>query len=392
MFMVNGLPSYRRKRPATRPGLSRSKGYSTNCVSFSRQQSPDIQLPPFCFGNGNSLSGLSCASTPSLMPSFTEAPLEMEFSKPFGINSMLPPAPRRSSLIGGSRANGSPVTGHVRKPSTGRPPLSKPPRKQMRRSLSMFQHPNEVMKEEQSDYDVPMGLNTVMDVDDTRAPGLPHFIPDGEPDSLPRITQETMMDILNEKYNDAYDVINIIDCRFEYEYKGGHIGGAVNFNDKNLLANQLFDSATSSRTLLVFHCEYSVHRAPMTAKFIRGKDREHNVQNYPNLTFPDIYILDGGYSKFFSHNRNMCEPPHYVEMSAKEHEKACEQGMGKLKQRQKLSRAKTFAFGQNTYDDMEDSPTAAGRGGVARSFSTFDTGAAFAAGFASSFSRRMASY
>lgn len=141
----------------------------------------------------------------------------------------------------------------------------------------MFQHPNEVMKEEKNEYHSPTGLQSVMDVDDVCTPRLPHFVPEDEPDSLPRISQETMVDIINMRYNDDYDVINIIDCRFEYEFEGGHIDGAVNFNDKNLLANELFKNPAAQRTLLVFHCEYSVHRAPLTAKFIRGKDREHNA-------------------------------------------------------------------------------------------------------------------
>jgi M-phase inducer tyrosine phosphatase len=47
-------------------------------------------------------------------------------------------------------------------------------------------------------------------------------------------------------------------------------------------------------------------------------------------------------------------------MDAKEHENACERGMNKLRQRSKLNRAQTFAFGQHSCQ-MEDSPTAIGR-------------------------------
>lgn len=46
-------------------------------------------------------------------------------------------------------------------------------------------------------------------------------------------------------------------------------------------------------------------------------------------------------------------------MDAKEHEQSCERGLNKLKQRAKLSRAQTFAFGQQC--QMEDSPTALSR-------------------------------
>lgn len=69
-----------------------------------------------------------------------------------------------------------------------------------------------------------------------------------------------------------------------------------------------------------------------------------------------MYILDGGYSSFFSEHRTFCFPQNYVEMAAKEHAFACERGLGKVKQRSKLSRAQTFTFGQQS-PEMEDSPT-----------------------------------
>ncbi len=80
------------------------------------------------------------------------------------------------------------------------------------------------------------------------------------------------------------------------------------------------------------------------AKFIRNKDRAINAERYPNLIFPELYILDGGYSSFFKDHRLRCFPQNYVEMEAKEHAQACERGLGKVKQRSKLMRAQTFAL------------------------------------------------
>ena len=105
------------------------------------------------------------------------------------------------------------------------------------------------------------GLDSIMDIDDPPEPQLPHFKSSDE--SLPRITKETMIDVLDGKYGECYDRSVIIDCRFEYEYEGGHIEGAVNVNDKERLANKLFDTPSSEKTLLIFHCEYSAHRAPI---------------------------------------------------------------------------------------------------------------------------------
>lgn len=81
-----------------------------------------------------------------------------------------------------------------------------------------------------------------------------------------------------------------------------------------------------------------------------------NVDEYPKLTYPEMYILHGGYSAFFAEHRSLCYPQNYVEMASKEHEFDCERGLGKVKQRSKLSRAQTFAFGQQAHQ-MEDSPT-----------------------------------
>ena len=250
------------------------------------------------------------------------------------------------------------------------------------------------MREEQDTYEPQSGLASVMDVDQECEPQLPHFVSSDEPDGLPRITQETLLDVLDNRYSAHYDQVKIIDCRFEYEYNGGHIENAINRNDKQQLAQELFNAAASPSTLLVFHCEYSVHRAPLTAKFIRSHDRSVNVANYPGLTYPNVYILDGGYSKFFANHRSKCFPQNYVEMNDQRHEQACERGMAKVKGqgRQKLFRAQTFAFGQNTHDGMEDSPTAQGRTMGARSQSTFTMSVDLSEGLGQSFARRIASY
>lgn len=82
-----------------------------------------------------------------------------------------------------------------------------------------------------------------------------------------------------------------------------------------------------------------------------------NDFQYPTLTYPELYILDGGYSSFFKTHRVRCFPQSYVEMAAKEHENACERGLTKFRQRAKLNRAQTFAFGQKSLQ-TDESPTA----------------------------------
>ena len=262
-----------------------------------------------------------------------------------------PPRPKsayqKSNLV--SQSTGSPG---VRK-SNG--PYQRP-RKQFRRSLSMFEHPADVLNQQQRDPRPACGLQAINDADEAQPLHLPHFFP--EQDTIPRITKETMIDVLDGRYQQHFDDLMVVDCRFEYEYKGGHIDGAVNFTNKEELAGKLFEQ-TSQKKLLIFHCEYSAHRAPIAARYIRGEDRTVNAQQYPLLTYPNVYILDGGYSAFFADHKLRCFPQNYVEMNDKNHVNACEKGLGRMRQaRGKLCRAQTFAFGQ--HQQQEESPTAAG--------------------------------
>ncbi|KAL3419270.1 rhodanese-like domain-containing protein [Phlyctema vagabunda] len=340
----------RRKAIVLRPSLLRTKGYSTN--SMPRQN--ETQCPPFKFGAGS--SKLSTSTSMSLGECFMESPPQER--RPQSANSpsvsiMGPPRAKHAfgSMNGNSRVNGSPI-GHTRRPSN---PWVRP-RKQFRRSLSMFESPGDVVKgkpEVQTN-----ALQSVMDVDEPHQPVLPHFFQEGQPDSIPRIGKETLLEVLDGKFDERFDQRMIVDCRFEYEFEGGHIDGAINYNDKELLATQLFQTGLPGKTLLIFHCEYSAHRAPIMARHIRKQDRATNAEYYPKLTYPEVYILDGGYSSFFSDHRERCSPQDYVEMDAKEHAYTCEREMGRLRQnRTKLSRAQTFAFGEGQMDDSPTGPT-----------------------------------
>ena len=79
--------------------------------------------------------------------------------------------------------------------------------------------------------------------------------------------------LLDGKYNSRINEYYIIDCRFDYEYSGGHIPGAINITSTNdidelLLGDKIRRPAPScsgdpvKKTVLIFHCEFSVKRAP----------------------------------------------------------------------------------------------------------------------------------
>ncbi|KAI4192506.1 MAG: hypothetical protein LQ346_004278 [Caloplaca aetnensis] len=255
-------PTYaeRRRSSLLRPSLARTKGHSTTSVSLKTVK-VDNPVPTFQFGNGSSQLSNNLAS---LDECFTASPPRER--RPSSAHSpmaslMGPPKLRQpfGNLHSHSRSSASPILGHVRKPSSS----GQRPRKQFRRSLSMFEHPGDVMKEQQSKFAPAEALSSIIDTDDNSEVrlNLPHFMADEE--SVPRITKETMVDVLDGKYQAPFAQSLIVDCRFEYEYEGGHIDGAINVNSKEELASKLFEPVTSGRTLLIFHCEYSAHRAPL---------------------------------------------------------------------------------------------------------------------------------
>lgn len=118
----------------------------------------------------------------------------------------------------------------------------------------------------------------------------------------------------------------IVDARYPFEYAGGHIQAAQNIFTEDQL--RLFfaqltasSSVVSSTTIIVFHCEFSSERGPRLCRLFRSIDRQHNLANYPSLSFPHVYLLDGGYSQFFqsSLGKTWCEPQAYISMFAQQH-------------------------------------------------------------------------
>ncbi|KAK1146405.1 m-phase inducer phosphatase [Aspergillus melleus] len=342
-----------RRRPTfLRPSLAKSKAQSFQLGMT--KPAPESQAPPFRFQSKGNKTSLSTSA--SLEDMFNESPQrERPMLRNHSSNGLINPRLRPPLVASNSgshvRGNGSPSAASIRKSSH---PLMRP-RKQCRRSLSMYEHPEDVVVEKEANFTSNAPLQSICDIEATPSLHLPHVIHEDQGDSLPRIDKTVLLELMDGKFNDQFDNILVIDCRFEYEYEGGHINGAVNYNDKENLAAELFASP-KPRTALVLHCEYSAHRAPIMAKYIRHRDRAFNIDQYPQLSYPDLYILEGGYSSFFAEHRTFCYPQNYVEMSAKEHEFACERGLGKVKQRSKLNRAQTFAFGQIS-PEMEDSPT-----------------------------------
>jgi M-phase inducer phosphatase 2 len=47
---------------------------------------------------------------------------------------------------------------------------------------------------------------------------------------------------------------------------------------------------------------------------IRERDRALNKHAYPRLNYPEIYLLEGGYSQFYAEFPHLCTPQGYLPM------------------------------------------------------------------------------
>uniref|UniRef100_A0A8C3TJX0 M-phase inducer phosphatase n=1 Tax=Chelydra serpentina TaxID=8475 RepID=A0A8C3TJX0_CHESE len=139
----------------------------------------------------------------------------------------------------------------------------------------------------------------------------------GRQQDLRYITPETVAALLFGQFQSLIEIFYIIDCRYPYEYLGGHIKGALNFHRQEdvfefLLKKPLFPSMPQKRIVLVFHCEFSSERGPKMCRYLREEDRAMN--EYPALHYPELYVLKGGYKEFFPEYMELCEPQDYCPM------------------------------------------------------------------------------
>lgn len=81
----------------------------------------------------------------------------------------------------------------------------------------------------------------------------------------------TLADLIRGKYDDTVASFKVVDCRYPYEYDGGHIDGALNFYTKEQIMSELVEikrgkpsveTNNPKRHILVFHCEFSSERGP----------------------------------------------------------------------------------------------------------------------------------
>ena len=92
----------------------------------------------------------------------------------------------------------------------------------------------------------------------------------GKHQDLKSITSKTLADVINGSYDDVIDSYRIIDCRYPYEFEGGHIKGAENKHLHEHILD-LLKEAANERQVLIFHCEFSSERGPKMLRFLRDR-------------------------------------------------------------------------------------------------------------------------
>ena len=205
--------------------------------------------------------------------------------------------------------------------------------------------------------------------------------------------------LLRGEYKDSVTRYAIIDCRYLFEYQGGHIRNAMHMCDPKEIEKTFFwwkegdgsstchesigppslqsessiddydreslasprgggDSPASAPTastppldprccsdlmekinpgdsdlsswVFIFHCEFSQQRGPFMANTLRKLDRRLTTP-YPLLTFPEVYIMQGGYKAFFAEYPELCDPRSYTPMRAKIHKAQLRKDIAQLR-------------------------------------------------------------
>lgn len=94
---------------------------------------------------------------------------------------------------------------------------------------------------------------------------------EGRHSDLKSISSSTMAKLVRGEFSNSVASFKVIDCRYPYEFEGGHISGAQNLYTQESIITDLVESKTETpkvdtdgplRHIIVFHCEFSSERGP----------------------------------------------------------------------------------------------------------------------------------
>ncbi|VIO98108.1 Rhodanese-like domain containing protein [Brugia malayi] len=152
--------------------------------------------------------------------------------------------------------------------------------------------------------------------------------PDISSSAFACISAETLADLLRSMTKEQFaERFILIDCRYPFEFMGGHIRGAYNLFDPADVEAVFYPDNIRVRAQLmskkpIFYCEFSQKRGPSIAYELRALDRKFNFERYPAVDYPEMYLLEYGYRNFylcFSNEPDLIEPNGYVAMNDEAH-------------------------------------------------------------------------
>ncbi|KAE8983933.1 hypothetical protein PF011_g20979 [Phytophthora fragariae] len=195
-------------------------------------------------------------------------------------------------------------------------------------------------------------------------PILPMVYSTRHPD-LNVITPETVVKVLREEYEGQLAGFELLDCRFPFEFEGGSLHGAMSMCDPDAMEAKLFESTgieTCTRTALIFFCEFSANRAPKMLRHVRNVDRRVHADSYPELYYPELYLIDGGYKNCFETLQlELCAPSaEYIRMDDERFAEACRREFAAWRRRWKPHKtvancAANLEKGQRLHKDQDRS-------------------------------------
>ena len=118
------------------------------------------------------------------------------------------------------------------------------------------------------------------------------------------MTPKQLAEALSNPLNHPRPIV-VADARFSYEFQGGKIRSAENIHSKESII-KLYEKYRGRDVSIIFHCEFSHDRGPTVMAQFREYDRTLHRDTYPDLEFPHIYLLDGGYSSFYAQYPEFC--------------------------------------------------------------------------------------
>lgn len=349
--LLFGQPSGGRKGPLRRPGINPLA--STGASDANGPKSASAGL----YGTGRRLPSSFTGVPPSRRALSAQVPMKEVISLA-KYNAPAPgdeTEPEEDNSFEASFCSPIPVrkAGPQRSISYAQAPFGAAPGRSM---LAKLQDAMESRAPDDDEDEVPVanGLPGCRD-SETHGKILPCF--KVKEDGIVRITPQTLENLLRGEYDDHLKAFHIVDCRFDYEFEGGHIDGATNFTTPEDAAdyflNQLSVPPPSSsgepspdgdlKTVLVFHCEFSAKRGPTFAKHLRAQDRKRCHEAYPRVHYPEVYILQGGYKSFWESHPHRCGG--YTEMDDPNHVEARRE---KIDTMRKWERTRSYTYGERS--------------------------------------------